>query len=217
MVTLFNERNGASLETAGDTGGIGDERMAAILSGIEYAFQFTGLDPKRIKLVSVKTLPKGEVARVEPRLNGDVVVHVSKSEVVKRSIDEVEQVAFHEIAHLVEDRFASEKTLKKEQDNLVSFRSGGLKDLPQTTASKKLEKALNDAGFDTFYDKKYGKITFTGKGKKIYEELPETARKNADLGGQDSELIAESIRFVALYGYGKNEVADIVAGLFIGR
>lgn len=46
MVTLFNERNGASLETAGDTGGIGDERMAAILSGIEYAFQFTGLDPK---------------------------------------------------------------------------------------------------------------------------------------------------------------------------
>lgn len=168
-----------------------------------------------IKLVSVKTLPKGEVARVEPRLNGDVVVHVSKSKVVKRSVDEVEQVAFHEIAHLAEDKFTAEKVLEKERDKLVSFRNGNLVNLPQTTASKRLQEALSNAGFEVWYNEKAGKILMRGAGEDILKELPENAWKNASKGGQDSELIAESIRFVALYGYGKNKVADIVARLFV--
>ena len=47
-------------------------------------------------------------------------------------------------------------------------------------------------------------------------KLHQYAWHGADFGTQDSELIAESIRHVALYGYGDNRIADAIAKEFLG-
>ncbi|MDO4590383.1 MAG: hypothetical protein Q4B35_03185 [Slackia sp.] len=98
----------------------------------------------------------------------------------------------------------------------MKFQTGAAAKFPASTASKRLEKCLVNAGINAKYRPVDGKMFFIGNDGISVTELPEYAWKEADIGTQDSELIAESLRFVANFGYGKNRVADAIAREFGG-
>ncbi len=105
----------------------------------------------------------------------------------------------------------------RETKQLARFQAGEIAKLSASTASKRLEKCLIDAGVSAVYIPFRGKINFSGNDKAQVEQLPQYAWTGADRGTQDSELIAESLRFVANDGFGKNRVADIIATEFGGN
>ena len=73
-----------------------------------------------------------------------------------------------------------------------------------------MEAELRGAGYSSYYSSWDGKIILMDAGP-IASEISPYAVRDASDGTQDSELSAESIRFVANRGYGENAVADIVA------
>ena len=105
----------------------------------------------------------------------------------------------------------------RETKQLARFQAGEIAKLSASAASKRLEKCLIDAGVSAVYIPFRGKINFSGNDKAQVEQLPQYAWTGADRGTQDSELIAESLRFVANDGFGKNRVADIIATEFGGN
>lgn len=104
----------------------------------------------------------------------------------------------------------------KEAARLMKFQTGDAAKLTASTASKRLKKCLVKAGINAKYRPVDGKMFFIGNDRALVVELPEYAWREADRGTQDSELIAESLRFVANFGYGKNRVADAIAREFGG-
>ena len=65
------------------------------------------------------------------------------------------------------------------------------------------------------YDPLNGSISL---GEDAYNEaskISNYAVRDTDRGDQDSELMVECIRFVALHGGGANRVADVVVGVLI--
>ena len=123
---------------------------------------------------------------------------------------------FHEIAHGKEYDGLSDVQFDREAKRLARFQAGEIAKLSASTTSKRLEKCLIDAGVSAVYIPFRGKINFSGNDKAQVEQLLQYAWTGADRGTQDSELIAESLRFVANDGFGKNRVADIIATEFGG-
>lgn len=215
-IALFNRRNKANLEMEGSFDGFSDATLSSIFSGIEYGGTFVGTVPSRVKLISTEKINKGVLAQVERRAGDDVIIRVSSAKLRKLTPAEVEQVVFHEMAHTVEYRFTSFKQYLRETDRLIAFRDGGTEKLRIPASSKVALEALQEAGVAAVYSEQYGKILFVGDSLAMVRKLPEYAYRNADLGTQDSELIAECIRFVALHGYGKNLIADTIAKAMLG-
>ncbi len=141
-------------------------------------------------------------------------MRVSASCIKGRSMDDVEQVAFHEIAHAAEWRFTTAEQWERETDRLIRWRErGGI--LRISRSSAKIEEVLRSAGYDAKYDPVNGRVELGESARSEALAISWYAVSEADDGMQDSELIAEAIRFVAVNGFGKNRLADTVAGVFI--
>ena len=68
-------------------------------------------------------------------------------------------------------------------------------------------------GIKARYNSKKGLIVFDSRSLSEVKEISDYMEEYTYLGADAvSELIAESIRYVAVYGEGKNRIADIVAG-----
>ena len=212
---LFGLRMGVRVETQGDFSKLNKSKQAVLYTGMEHACKTLGYPPGKIRLVSAQSL-KSSYAEARRRSDG-VTVHVDPSKLAKLSEDEIEQIVFHEVAHGKEYEGLSDAQFDREAKRLARFQAGEIAKLPASAASKRLEKCLIDVGIQAFYKPFDGKISFIGKDSSILMELPEYAWSKADLGTQDSKLIAESLRFVANNGYGKNRVADAITGEFGGQ
>lgn len=124
-------------------------------------------------------------------------------------MDDVKQILFHEVAHAAEWRITSGAEWERETDRLIRWRERGGA-LRISRSSAKIEESLKAAGYEAFYSDRLGRIELSGEALKEASRISGYAVKGADKGMQDSELIAESIRFVACHGYGANGVADAI-------
>ena len=84
-----------------------------------------------------------------------------------------------------------------------------------TKSSKELADALDEQGISYDYNENHGIILINGEDMMVALGISDYAVSGADDGMQDSELIAESIRYKANYPNGKNRVAAAVAGRFL--
>lgn len=215
LFKVFAGRTGAALEIQGDFSCLDARQHAAVYSGLEHACNVLGYNPENIKLVSAETL---ESAYAQARRRSDgVTVHLDARKLARLSEDEIEQILFHEIGHGKEYEGLTDSQFAKEVARLMKFQTGAAAKLPASAASKRLEKCLVNAGVSVMYIPFYAKVEFIGDDKAIVEQLPEYARTWADRGTQDSELIAEALRFVANNGHGKNRVADAIMAEFGGN
>lgn len=121
---------------------------------------------------------------------------------------------FHENAHAAEWRFTSGAEWDRETDRLIRWRERGGA-LRISMSSAKIEEALRSAGYNSAYDPHFGGIVLRDARSEA-EGISGAAVIDIPDGTQDSELVAESIRFVANHGFGKNVVADTIARCFLG-
>lgn len=190
------------------------ETRAAIMSGIERGIVFVGGPARNLKFVTTSRLGSGVIAQAERRGDSDLVIRISPSSIRGRSMDDVEQVLFHEVAHAAEWRLTSGEEWERETDRLIRWRERG-GSLRISRSSAKIEEALKAAGYSIAYDDHKGQIVLSGKAAEEASAISWYAVGRADPGTQDSELIAESIRFVAINGYGKNRLADAIVEVFL--
>lgn len=208
------ERTGLRAEVGQGIGRLPKKTRAAIMSGIERGVSFVGGHARNFKFVTTGILKKGDIAQAERR-GDDLVIRISASRIRARSMDDVEQILFHEVAHTAEWRFTTAEQWERETGRLIRWRERSSGELQISRSSAIIEKALVDAGFRATYIPVNGEIAL---GKDAYEEASKIstyAVKGAEVGAQDSELMAECIRFVALHGRGANRVADVVVGVLL--
>ena len=214
LAAAFLERTGMRVEVGRGVGRLARETRAAVMSGIEHGVLFVGGHARNLKFVTTGTLDKGVIAQAERR-GDDLVIRISASRARGRSMDDVEQILFHEVAHTAEWRFTTAQQWEREAVRLTSWRNRGSGELKISRSSAIIEGALVDAGFHAVYVPVNGSIAL---GKDAYEEaskISDYAVRDAERGDQDSELMAECIRFVALNGRGANRVADVVVGVLL--
>lgn len=182
-----------------------------IASGVEHAFDFIGSSIKQPLYFRMNNNLKGGVLAQASRRNGAALIEVTDS-FLKKPIDERIQIAFHELVHTKEWTLTTWAEWQKEVDEIIAFRSGEIDLLPQSKLNQKLEQAFLNAGVLVYYDDGYGKIQFdSSKDIECLERISPYMKEYNDLRDESSsELLAESLRFVAVNGLGKNKIADIV-------
>lgn len=205
--TLY-ERTGMRADVGKGVDKLAPETRAALMSGIEHGVGFVGGHARNLKFVTTGRLGAGVIAQAERR-GDDLVVRVSPSRIGGRSMDDVEQIAFHEVSHTAEWRLTTARQWEREADRLQRWRERGGA-LRASSSSAKIEQALRDAGYEAFYSGRLGRTVLSGEALEEASRISEYAVTGAEKGMQDSELIAESIRFVACHGYGTNGVADAI-------
>lgn len=214
LAAAFLERTGMRVEVGRGVGRLARETRAAVMSGIEHGVSLVGGCARNLKFVTTGTLDKGVIAQAERR-GDDLVIRISASRVRGRSMDDVEQILFHEVAHAAEWRFTTAQQWEREAARLTSWRNRGSGELKISRSSAIIEEALASSGFRVGYDPLNGLISL---GEDAYNEaskISSYAVRDADRGDQDSELMAECIRFAALNGRGANRVADVVVGVLL--
>lgn len=190
------------------------ETRAAVMSGIERGVGFVGGPARNLRFVTTSRLERGVIAQAERRVDSDLVIRISPSGIRGRSMDDVEQILFHEVAHAAEWRLTSGAEWGRETDRLICWREQGGA-LRISRSSARIEEALRSAGYNSAYDPHFGGIVLRDARSEA-EGISGAAVIDIPDGTQDSELVAESIRFVANHGFGKNVVADTIARCFLG-
>ena len=182
-----------------------------IAAGAEHAFNFIGSNIKQPLYFRMNNNLKGGVLAQASRRNGAALIEVTDS-FLKKPIDERIQIAFHELAHTKEWTLTTWAEWQKEVDEIIAFRSGEIDLLPQSKLNQKLEQAFLNAEVLVYYSGLDGKIEFdSGKDIECLERISPYMKEYNKLGDESSsELLAESLRFVAVNGFGKNKIADIV-------
>jgi hypothetical protein len=209
MAETFMERTGVSVEFDPWLKNLTTDRQVAVMSGLEHGIEFVGGPSSGLLAVRGRTLENGVYVQNMRRENG-YTIDLSKSSMRQLKPNQIEQVMFHEVAHSAEYSLTSYREHEAEVDRLISFRSGRSTTLRESRLSGIIEEELCGAGYDVVYSGWYGSI-YLGKTAMIdASKIPSYAAHNAEKGFQDSELAAESIRFVANNGAGKNAVADVV-------
>ena len=206
---IFKERTQVNIDFSQNDFPLNIQKQIAVAS--EHAFNFMGdsiKQPLTFKLNN--NLGFGVLAQASRR-DGAAVIEVSDS-LFKKKVDERIQVIFHEIAHTKEWNLSTMEEWDKEIDALLDFRSGEIDHLPKSKLNQKLEQAFLNSKVPVNYDNLWGKIQFSKNNDLLHlisiSPYMKTYNKLEDDAG--SELLAESLRFVAVNGFGKNKIADIV-------
>lgn len=206
---IFKERTQVNIDFSQNDFPLNIQKQIAVAS--EHAFNFMGdgiKQPLTFKLNN--KLGYGVLAQASRR-DGAAVIEVSDS-LFKKKVDERIQVIFHEIAHTKEWNLSTMKEWDKEVNELLAYKDEPMKGLVQSKLNQKLETAFLNAGILVYYDELDGKIQFdSGENIEHIERIsPYLKRYNSFKDESSSELLAESLRFVAVNGFGKNKIADIV-------
>ena len=213
LAATLLERTGLRAEVGRGIGRLAKETRAAIMSGIEHGASFVGGHARSFKFVTTGTLTRDVIAQAERR-GDDLVIRISASGIKGRSMDDVEQILFHEVAHAAEWRFTTAEQWEREIDRLIRWRERG-GSLRISRSGARIEEALRSAGYDVRYDSLNGRIELGTLAKSEASSILRYAVSGADDGMQDSELMAEAVRFVAVNGIGKNRLADTIVGVLI--
>lgn len=213
LAATLLERTGLRAEVGQGIGRLPKKARAAIMSGIEHGISFVGGHARNLKFVTTGRLDEDVIAQAERR-GDDLVIRISAARIKGRSMDDVEQILFHEVAHTAEWRFTTAEQWEQEIDRLIRWRDrGGLLRISRSGA--KIEEALRSAGYNVRYDSLNGRLELGALAKSEASSISRYAASGADDGMQDSELMAEAIRFVAVNGIGKNRLADTIVGVLI--
>lgn len=207
--SIFKERTQCSISFSQDDFPLNIQKQIAVAS--EHAFNFMGDSIKQPLTFKLNNKLEYGVLAQASRRDGAAVIEVSDS-LFKKKVDERIQVIFHEIAHTKEWNLSTMKEWDKEVNELIAYRANPIEGLVQSNLNQKLETAFLNAGILVYYDELDGKIQFdNGENIEHIERIsPYLKRYNSFKDESGSELLAESLRFVAVNGFGKNKIADIV-------
>ena len=206
---IFKERTQVNIDFSQNDFPLNIQKQIAVAS--EHAFNFMGDSIKQPLTFKLNNkLEYGTLAQASRR-DGAAVIEVSDS-LFKKKVDERIQVIFHEIAHTKEWNLSTMKEWDKEVDELLAYKDDPMKGLVKSNLNQKLETAFLNAGILVYYDELDGKIQFdSGENIEHIDKIsPYLKRYNSFKDESSSELLAESLRFVAVNGFGKNKIADIV-------
>ena len=206
---IFKERTQVNIDFSQNDFPLNIQKQIAVAS--EQAFNFMGDSIKQPLYFKLNNnLEYGTLAQASRR-DGAAVIEVTDS-LFKKKVDERIQVIFHEIAHTKEWNLSTMKEWDKEVNELLAYKDEPMKGLVQSKLNQKLETAFLNAGILVYYDELDGKIQFdSGENIEHIERIsPYLKRYNSFKDESSSELLAESLRFVAVNGFGKNKIADIV-------
>lgn len=208
VCALFNEKWGMSIEFGNEIGDLPSDKRAALMAGLDKGMEIVGDQARKIAFVEIRSFDDEETLGMTTRREGDVgIIRLSPKVFDDKTLDQIEQITFHEVAHTAEWRFTSYEEWSAEQDALLAWRGEEDGYLEMSTTSRMLAEVFDEQGISYEYRGEYGIILFTGDDLLVALEISDYAASNADAGMQDSELIAESIRYRAVYPHGKNKVA----------
>ena len=86
---------------------------------------FVGDPARNLKFVTTSRLGRGVIAQAERRGDSDLVIRIGPSGIRGRSMDDVEQILFHEVAHAAEWRLTSGAEWERETNRLIRWRERG--------------------------------------------------------------------------------------------
>lgn len=206
---IFKERTQSSISFSQNDFPLNIQKQIAVAS--EHAFNFMGDNIKQSLTFKLNSNLKYGVLAQASRRDGAAVIEVSVS-LFKKKVDERIQVIFHEIAHTKEWNLSTFNEWQKEIDELLAYKANPIEGLVQSKLNQKLETAFLNAGILVYYDELDGKIQFdNGENIEHIEKISPYLKEYNDFKDESSsELLAESLRFVAVNGFGKNKIADIV-------
>lgn len=206
---IFKERTQVNIDFSQNDFPLNIQKQIAVAS--EHAFNFMGDSIKQSLTFKLNNQLEYGVLAQASRRDGAAVIEVSDS-LFKKKVDERIQVIFHEIAHTKEWNLSTMEEWDKEIDAILDFRSGEIDHLPKSKLNQRLEQAFLNSKVPVNYDNLWGKIQFSKSNDLLHlisiSPYMKTYNKLEDDAG--SELLAESLRFVAVNGFGKNKIADIV-------
>ena len=213
VARTLSTRHGVSVEIENSILDMGKDQLVAVMSAVDYGMTFVGGHARNLKLVAGGRLDDDEVARITRRRD-DAVIKIDVDKLAAADPDRVEQVVFHEMAHTAEWKFTDADAWDEEVDDLLRWRVEGGR-LLNTSSGSEVIDCLMEAGFKVSYRSDRAIIVFDEPGALEASEISDYALYGAQSGTQLSELIAESVRYVAVNGYGKNKVADAIARRFL--
>lgn len=206
---IFKERTQSSISFSQNDFPLNVQKQIAVAS--EHAFNFMGDSIKQPLYFKLNNNLEYGVLAQASRRDGAAVIEVSDS-LFKKKVNERIQVIFHEIAHTKEWNLSTMEEWDKEIDAILDFRSREIDHLPKSKLNQRLEQAFLNSKVPVNYDNLWGKIQFSKNNDLLHlisiSPYMKTYNKLEDDAG--SELLAESLRFVAVNGFGKNKIADIV-------
>lgn len=206
---IFKERTQNSISFSQNDFPLNIQKQIAVAS--EHAFNFMGDSIKQSLYFKLNNKLDDGVLAQASRRDGAAVIEVSGS-LFKKKIDERIQVIFHEIAHTKEWNLSTMEEWDKEIDAILDFRSEEIDYLQKSKLNQRLEQAFLNAKVPVRYDGWLGSIQFNKNSdlKHLMRISPYMKSYNELEDDAGSELLAESLRFVAVNGFGKNKIADIV-------
>ena len=206
---IFKERTQVNIDFSQNDFPLNIQKQIAVAS--EHAFNFMGDSIKQPLTFKLNNKLEYGVLAQASRRDGAAVIEVSDS-LFKKKVDERIQVIFHEIAHTKEWNLSTMEEWDKEIDAILDFRSGEIDHLPKSKLNQRLKQAFINSKVPVLYDDWLGRIQFSKNSdlKHLMGMSPYMKSYNELEDDAGSELLAESLRFVAVNGFGKNKIADIV-------
>lgn len=213
LLSLFRKRTeGATISFDGMK--ITTKAKTEIAASIEHALTFMDRDYQRINyLIRVKELEHGVGAQIVRKNNLNALIEIDPKTLKTGSREQRIQKLFHEVAHTAEWRYTTMDEWIKQGETEKAFNLHEIDSLPKSKVTAALERAFRREGINAKYDPEKGYLVFDSRSLSAVECISDYMEEYNYLGTEaTSELIAESIRYVAVYGEGKNRIADIVAG-----
>ena len=207
---IFKERTQVNIDFSQNDFPLNIQKQIAVAS--EQAFNFMGdsiEQPLYFKLNN--NLEYGTLAQASRRDNATVIEVTST--LFEKTKDERIQVIFHELAHTREWALLSDEEWNAEFKNIIKFKQHSIEEMPKSKLNELLENTFLDNGIPVYYMERYGRLFFDGeKYEKELESIsPYLKEYNSEMREEAaSEFLAEALRFVAVNGFGKNRIADLI-------
>ena len=204
----FAKRIGVRLSFSSDVPVSFQQQVAA---GVESAIGFIGDSARQDYLFRISNSLKPEVLAQASRRECGAVVEVSPA-LLKKTVNERIQVVFHEVAHAKEWPLTSWEEWQEETDRTLAFKDKKIDLLTESRLNQRLEEAFLDNGVLVYYLESAGRMQFdSSEDIELLKSISPYMKTYNDMEDEfGSELLAESFRFVAVHGFGKNKIADIV-------
>jgi len=207
---IFKERTQVNIDFSQNDFPLNIQKQIAVAS--EQAFNFIGESIKQPLYFKLNNnLEYGTLAQASRRDNATVIEVTST--LFEKTKDERIQVIFHELAHTREWALLSDEEWNAEFKNIIKFKQHSIDEMPESKLNQLLENTFLDNEIPVYYMERYGRLFFDGeKYEKELESIsPYLKEYNSGMKEEAaSEFLAEALRFVALNGFGKNRIADLI-------
>lgn len=207
---IFKERTQSSISFSQNDFPLNIQKQIAVAS--EHAFNFMGNSIKQPLYFKLNNNLEYGVLAQASRRDGAAVIEVTGT-LFEKTKNERIQVIFHELAHTREWALLSGEEWNVEFKNIIKFKQHSIDEMPESKLNQLLENTFLDNGIPVYYMERYGRLFFDGeKYEKELESIsPYLKEYNSGMKEEAaSEFLAEALRFVALNGFGKNRIADLI-------